>query len=568
MKRAPDSGRHSPFRLNPARAAIACVFGLSLVAPAFAFQFDTDSTDLKVRWDNSFKYTAAWRLQNPDPNVTVSFTQPNVDFGDLSHKKGLINNRVDLLSELDVGYKSMGFRVSGAGWYDSVYNRDTTDYPATGYPPNSVAAVLGGRNNMMNQAAKDMMGKKGELLDAFVYGTTDIGEQKLTMRAGKHTLLYGESLFLGANAIAGAQGPVDLIKAFSLPNAQFKEIAMPVGQVSGNLSITGDLSIGGYYQYEWKGLRVPAAGSYFGAADFVGAGSDLLLAPGGPANRLADRKGDDHGQWGVQVRIKKGFVDYGLYAGRYHEKGPIPVLDVTVPGAFAGGAYSLAYAKNISFYGASVSTVVGETSLAGEISTRRNTPLMPVGDLIVSALHGWDNDRNTPYALGNTFHMNLSMINLIPATPMWAGASIVAELAYNRLLGVTRDPLPPPGVPLPDPLNKTHTRDSTVMRLVFQPEYFQVVSGVDLQVPIGLGYGISGRSAVIQLIPEHGGDISIGVNADYQKTWKAGINYTHYYGPTGPAPALPATGPNGTYASYQQYYHDRDFISLSVQRTF
>ncbi|MCX7168913.1 MAG: DUF1302 family protein [Proteobacteria bacterium] len=456
MKRALDASSQRLLRLAPVRVAIACAFGFALgnAAPALAFQFGTDSTDLKVRWDNTIKYTAAWRVKDPDPNITVSLANPNVDFGDLSYNSGLINNRVDLLSELDVGYKNMGFRVSGAAWYDSVYNKDTTDY--VGVIPNRISAVLGGPNNVLSQDAKDMMGKKGELLDAFVYGSVDMGEQKLTVRVGKHTLLYGESLFLGANAVAAAQGPVDLIKAFSLPNAQFKEIAMPVGQVSANLSISSNLSLGGYYQYQWKGLRVPASGSYFGIADFIGPGGDLLLSPAGPASRVADRNGDDSGQWGVQVKIKDGFIDYGLYAGRFHEKGPIPVLDFTVPGAFNAGVYSHVYAKDISFYGASVSTVVGETNLAAEISTRRNAPLSPVGDLIITTTPGWDNDRNTPYALGNTLHVNLSMINLLPATPMWAGASIVAELAYNRLLSVSRNPVNGLGI---SALNTLHTRD-------------------------------------------------------------------------------------------------------------
>ena len=37
-------------------------------------------------------------------------------------------------------------------------------------------------------------------------------------------------------------------------------------------------------------------------------------------------------------------------------------------------------------------------------------------------------------------------------------------------------------------------------------------------------------------------------------------------GPAGPAPSLDAA--TSTFASYRQYYADRDFVSLSVQRTF
>lgn len=72
---------------------------------------------------------------------------------------------------------------------------------------------------------------------------------KLSGRAGRHTQLYGETLFLGANGIAAAQGPVDLVKAFSLPGAQFKEIAMPVGQSLGKPA-------GQYESVVWRLLPV------------------------------------------------------------------------------------------------------------------------------------------------------------------------------------------------------------------------------------------------------------------------------------------------------------------------
>jgi hypothetical protein len=147
---------------------------------------------------------------------------------------------------------------------------------------------------------------------------------------------------------------------------------------------------------------------------------------------------------------------------------------------------------------------------------------------------------------------------------LYDGASIVGELAFNRLLEVTHNPTNPAftsGV-----LNTTHTQDAWAMRVLFQPEYFQVLPGLDMQVPIGVGYGISGRSAVIQIAPEGGGDVSVGFNFEYQKTWRAGLQFMHYFGPAGPAPSMdPAIN---TFASYKQYYADRDYVSFSIQRTF
>lgn len=568
-------------------AGVLCAQGTG-----FAFEIE-GGTDVKARWDNTFKYTAAWRLHDADAYVAnQNGAQPNVDFGDLGFGKGMINNRVDWLSEFDLAYKNVGFRISGAAWYDAEYASGTNDF--AGMTPNTQAAVLGGANNRLPNKARDMMGRRAEIADAFVYGKFDFGEQALSLRAGKHSLVYGESLFLGANGIAAAQGPVDLIKAMSLPNSQFKEIAMPVGQVSGSLRLTDEVTLGAYVQYQWKELRLPAPGSYFSAAEFVGAGADLLLhpfgcipaaptnnpacgAPGypfnastGAATRADDLKGRDSGQWGMQLKFKIGDTDYGLYAARYDDKAPIAVLDVgsIIAGAgnLGGGTYRLMYARDVSLYGASFSTVVGESNVAGEISTRRNVPLAVPGDLVInSAVANADNEKNTPYARGNSLHINLSSITLFPGNGIWGGASLIGEFAFNRLLDVTHRPAAAPGAP--DPLNSTHTKDASAIRVVFQPEFFQVLPGVDVQVPIGLGYGLSGRSAVVQLSPERGGDFSLAANATIDRTWRAGLSYTHYFGEKGTAPSS-ATSAASSYASYQQYYKDRDFIAFTVQRTF
>ncbi|WP_269769090.1 DUF1302 domain-containing protein [Thauera sinica] len=418
------------------------------------------------------------------------------------------------------------------------------------------------------------MGRYAEFGDAFVYGKFELGEQTLSLRAGRHTLIYGESLFLGANAIAAAQGPVDLVKALSLPNVQFKEVARPVNQVSGSLSLSENVSIGGYLQFQWKEHRLPAAGSYFSGADFVGPGADLLIhpfaamSPGGSpfASRGRDYKGSHGGQWGLQLKVRAGDVDYGIYAAHYDDKAPIAVVNVpsiaTGSGRFGGGVYNLMYAKDISVYGVSASTVVGGINVAGELSTRRNVPLVVPGDLILNtSVASPDNDRNTPYARGNSLHLNLSAISVLPGNSLWDAASVVAEFAFNRVLGVTHRP----AQDFFSSLNATHTRDASAMRVVFQPEFFQVVPSVDLQVPIGLGYGLGGRSAVVSLSPERGGDFSIGINATIDRTWQAGLNYTRYFGEAGAATSVKSVGP---YASYQQYYKDRDFIAFSIQRTF
>jgi hypothetical protein len=535
----------------------------------------SSSDDLKVRWDNTLKYTTAWRAASPDLEVAnQKGVWQNNDFGNLGFERGdQINSRVDLLSEFDLTYKNVGFRVSGAAWYDDVYANGTNGF--SGAFANTQAAFFGGPNNKLPEASKHFMANYSEIADAFVFGKFDLGGEMLTVRAGKHTVIYGESLFLGANAIAAAQGPVDVNKAWSSPTALFKEVALPVKQISASLALDNDVSLGAYYQFEWKPLRLPGVGSYFSFSDAFGPGGDIALLAGGalPVLRGNDYKGRDSGQWGLQLKFKVGDVDYGLYAARFDDKAPILSVNLTSVLGFAGPgtplpAYNMMYAKNIDVYGASFSTVVSGTNIAGEISTRRNTPLQAPGDAVLFVT-GMNNEDNTPYARGNSLHVNLSSLSIFPGTKVWGAASLVVEYAYNRLLDVSWNPttaaFPPLGYT--SPLNVTHTKEAHAIRAVFQPEYFQVMPGVDLQVPIGIGYGLSGRSAVVTVAPEHGGDFSLGVNATVDRAWKLGAAFVHYFGNVGSAHAS-QIGPNPTAASYKNFNGDRDFISLSVQRTF
>ena len=232
-----------------ARAGVRVLATASMLCAAsgaFALDFDTDNDDLKIRWDNSLKYSNAVRLKAP---LIVLARDPNQGDGDSNFsKKGLVSNRLDLLSDLDVVFKNdFGFRVSGAAWYDTVYNRGThNDAPPPFYNPSSVPA------SEFTAATREQHGRKAELLDAFLFAKGDIDGVRWGLRVGRHTLVWGETLFFGANGIAGGQAPVDVVKLLSVPGSQFKEIIRPVGQLSGTLQITPDVLFGAYYQYKWE----------------------------------------------------------------------------------------------------------------------------------------------------------------------------------------------------------------------------------------------------------------------------------------------------------------------------
>ncbi|MGK5079161.1 DUF1302 domain-containing protein [Janthinobacterium sp. HLX7-2] len=561
-KRGDRMDRTTLVRRVPARTSIAyavAALAAQILSPAaLAAEIATSNSDVKIRWDNTVKYSAGWRVSGLDETVTSiasAVPNPNVDAGDRNFGRGLISNRLDLLSEFDLSYKDVGARVSGAAWYDDVYNKSPQAHvPSLGAPD-----YLGTPPGAFPAATKKLHGRKAEILDAFVYGRTELGGLPVSGRLGRFTQLYGESLFLGANGIAYAQGPIDVVKALSVPSSQFKEIGMPVGQVSGNVQLSPSVSVSAYYQFAWRKSRLPGAGSYFSFADFVGAGGDLLLVQPNPFNgntgvapRTADQDASNRGQWGAQLKFKPSGsgVEYGLYAAKYHEKAPVAVYRVLQ------NDYRFVYPENIKTAGASFTTTVGESNLAGEVSIRRDTPLGVAGHLsVVIDPAGVLNDaRNPPYAVGNSVHANLSWISTFANSPLWQGASLIGEVGFNRRTSVTR------GSQYLDP---NTTRDAWGLRVLFEPQYFQVLPQVDMTVPISIGYAPSGRSSVSFFAPEKGGDLTIGINADYQKTWRASLQYVRFLGSAG---AVGATGTS--FASYKQFYSDRNFVSLSIQRTF
>ena len=196
--RGERGGQAGPPRGRVGWAAASVAALVATAAPAA--EIDTGREDLKIRWDNTVKYSAAQRLKDPSPALLGN---PNNDDGNRNFGKGLVSSRLDLLSELDVVYqRSMGLRVSAAGWYDSVYRR-ANDNPgfAGGAFPNQTSVPY----NRFPADTRRVHGSDAEMLDAFVFGRFDLAGKTTTVRAGRHSLLWGESLFFGANAIAGGR---------------------------------------------------------------------------------------------------------------------------------------------------------------------------------------------------------------------------------------------------------------------------------------------------------------------------------------------------------------------------
>ena len=514
------------------------------------------------------KYSAASRIEKQSDDLVGDINQ---DDGDRNFSRGLISNRVDLLSEADIIYKGYGVRVSGAAWYDFVYNQSNdNDSPGT-------ANVYSVPYNEFTDETQDIHGWNAEVLDAFVFGRHYFGNNALSFRGGQYALQWGESLFFGSNGIAGGMAPVDVVKALSVPNSQFKEIIRPVPQVSAQFQFGSKFSVEAYYQFKWEESRFPASGSYFSNLDLFGEGGERLftgppMMPGGENAaffRGDDIEADDNGQGGIQVRYRVGEYDFGAYAIRYHDKGPqlyaapsvaqTPggpvVLDPANfdPASGKMGEYYQVYPEDIDVYGLSATTTFGIVNLAAEVSMRFNTPLVSDLQVVLPGVQA-DNNDNPLYAVGDSFHAQLSWIASLEPNFIAQESEFIGEIAYNRRTRIEENS---------EALASNTTKDAVGIRFVYEPKYRQILPGVDLGIPIGLSYFPKGSSSVVSNFgPDKGGDMNIGLNITYLDFWRVGLAYTHFYGSSGAY-----LDDNSTF-SFDQANADRDFVSLSISCTF
>lgn len=551
---------HHPGR----RAALALAAGaaLSLATGARAFEFDTGNPDLKLRWDNTVRYSTAARLDKQSPGLSRTQFGPtgvvgpnniNQDDGNNNFTRGIVSNRFDLLSELDASYRNFGGRISAAAWYDAYYNRANQN--------RSTSANHTPRNEFPDET-REIMGRKAELLDAFVFGKFQLGDTPATVRLGRHTLLWGESLFFGANGIAGGMAPLDLVKLQSVPNSTFKEIARPTGKLSAQVQVSSNVALGAYLSYEWEKTRLMPVGAYLSASDALGPGAERINAgPTGVFLRQPDLDARDSGQGGLQVRWRVDEIDtdIGFYAIRYHATGPSNINNTLsgAPPALRAQSYRWVYHEGIQAYGLSFAKSVDEWSLAGEMSYRRNTPLASSGQSTIPAIGvnvNFDNRDNPGYAVGESAHMQLSWIASLGPSFLARESSFVGEIAWNKRLKVTKNP---------QMLNPNADRSATAVRMVFSPTYRQVLAGLDLTPSAGVGYAWGKSSAVGPAFGvDKGGDISFGLRGVYLSVWNVSLNYVRFLGPEGP------TLDNANNAQFKQALKDRDFVSFALSTTF
>jgi len=302
--------------------------------------------------------------------------------------------------------------------------------------------------------------------------------------------------------------------------------------------------VSAYYQLQWRKDQIPGAGSYFSYADFLDDGGErYILGPHHYLNRASDIPGRESGQFGVALQIGGEDFNYGFYALRFNSKEPEVYFRNYGPSEPLplNGSYQLVYPNGIEAYGASLSSYLGDSAVAGEISFREHMPL--VSQFInVAPGQQADGSDHPLYPIGDTLHGQVSSTTTFGSNFFWRRATLNVEFAANERLNISKNAAA---------LDPTRDPFALSLQATFAPQEFEVLPALDLRLPIGFGYGIVGRSSVDSTQNSGAGNLEFGVSATYRASWQGNLNFTHFIG-------RPASQPLA----------DRDFVSLSIQRTF
>lgn len=355
-------------------------------------------------------------------------------------------------------------------------------------------------------------------------------------------------------------------------------------------------------------------GRFVGPDLSANAGAIAALSPYGvnitPAGIQVKRSDDNDarnsGQFGLAMRwfVEPLDTEFGAYFANYHSRMPYSSLinspyanggnPVGVPGALTGAlrlgtsGYYVDYPEDIQLYGLSFATNLRTgTALQGEISYRPNMPLQFNGtDMTNAALNNPDRSplvSNGVIATANGARSNgyrrkeVTQVQ-VTATHSFsqvmgadqfvlvgeAGATFVGGLEgrfgprYERNSTFGQGELADNSICLANSQTPQNCNDDGFVtdfswgyRARALWSYSDVFAGVDLRPGISWSHDVEGYSPTVSSSFSEGSTaISLGLGADFNRTYSADISYTNYF--------------DGDYGTKG----DRDYVALSVGVTF
>lgn len=580
-------------RRHPLRSVILA----ALVCSPTAHAVDFNLGDVQGTFNSQISIGASWRAEDPErSNISVGNSGTALsntpDDGTQNFNKGATFSKiVKGVHDLKLTYENYGAFLRGKYWYDFKLENDGVDHGhiANNYVPGA----------KLNDDDFSDFGKfsGAELLDAFVYGSFEVGSMPLDLRVGKQVVSWGESTFIqgGINSI----NPID-VSAFRRPGAEIKEGLLPVNMIYANLGATNNLSLEGFYQINWSKTEIDGCGTYFSTVDFAADGCNALPfaaslpdqtnlgVPGAVLNRTSDEEPDDSGQFGLAARYYGEGLDteFGAYYLNYHSRAPyisgnksttgfnslVPALGGT-PDTDFDGTYKIVFPEDIQVFGLSAATNVGSWAISGELSFRPDMPIQINGNdlltgILTDGLAGSAADLFSSLAPGGSadgfdeYDVYQAQATAIKFFDQVFGASrltLVSEVGMTYIDSFReadegghrygRNPIF--GTAAAGEKEGFVTQFAWGYRARANLRYSDVFAGVNLTPTLAWSHDVEGYSpAPAQQFNEGRKAMSLGLNADYMETYTAGLSYTRFFG--------------GKFNELR----DRDFIAFTLGASF
>lgn len=342
-------------------AVVVTVLAVAVAAPVGAFDL-ASSEDYTLNLDTTVSWGARYRMEDRDQSI-IGFPEGgtawsvNGDDGNLNFDTGLVSNT--LKATIDLGYEYRGWDNTGFGFF----------VRGSGFVDFEIVEDCCARTELTEDAL-DWAGKRVELLDAYAWFQFGIGSGRAEIRAGNQVLNWGESTFI-QGGLSGIN-PVD-VSALRVPGSELREAFRPLGMVWASVDLSANISVEGFYEYEWEPIVIDPPGTFFSTNDFVGRGGETVflgfgsfpdsgvsppyIQPPVDYPYLGVPRGetvlpDDGGQYGIALRLfmpNWGGTEFGFYYTNLHSRLPtINGISGTIQGAQAAAAAGPAAA--LQFY--------------------------------------------------------------------------------------------------------------------------------------------------------------------------------------------------------------------------
>lgn len=396
--------------------------GSLLSQNALSLQFEAGPVDISL--STKLSLGGSVRMDDPNPKYLSggnksggSAASSVTDDGDLNYDQGdWFSIIFQGTNDLSLNYENFGAFGRIRYWYDAALAENNVNHGnALNYEKD--APLDDSEFGDLSKAANLV------LLDAYIYGSFELGNMPLDVRLGRQVVSWGESTFIqnSVNII----NPID-VNALRSPGAELKDALLPVGLLYASLGITNNLNVEAFYQYEWEKFQLPGCGTYFSTSDPAPEGCDKLttyssdqplsdaelvaLGPkrddgkgltglrnfkGGYLPRGADLEPENGGQYGIAARYyaeELNATEFGFYYVNYHER--LPIFSV-VKGP--NPQYFFEFPENTEVFALTFATNVDSWSFSGEISHRPKMPLQINTTELVQPLVKYESVWSTMY---------------------------------------------------------------------------------------------------------------------------------------------------------------------------